>query len=172
MIAFLPLFLRFLPYLLAIGSLFALYEYEQHRCNSACESQTERADKVTAEFAAYKEKEAAIVAGLANEWDTKRKQAEATATQLEKERAANFSALQDRARVLATGGGDAGGHLRLYDDARAAAEAAGTPAKPTEASTSAASSTEEYIVALYGWAAVCKERVDAWFSFYQSLRTQ
>jgi hypothetical protein len=127
---------------------------------------------VQAEFDAYRAKEAAIVAGLASQWDAKRQQAEVSAQQLETERAERFSSLQDRARSLAGAGVSAGGRLRLYDDARSTAEAAGTPGKPTEAATSAASSTEEYIVSLYGWAAICKERVDAWFSFYQSLRTQ
>jgi len=171
MIAILPLFLRFLPYLILVGALFGLYEYEQHRCNVACENQKELADSVSKEYAEYKAKEAQIVAGLASAWDQKRQEAEKSASEKETAIAQSFSVLQDRTRVA--GADDhsyADGTVRLYDDARASAESAGTAGKSPEAAPAPSSSTKEYIVALYEWAAVCKARVDEWASFYQSLR--
>ena len=95
------------------------------------EKREEGAAPVRAEFEAYKAKEAAIVAGLATSWDQKRQEAETNANAAEVERAKSFSVLQARAAAIATGGGDAGGRLRLYDDgARAAAGIAPAAAVP------------------------------------------
>ena len=166
---FLLMFCKPIAGVLLLAALVAAFVLLKHGYDN--EKREEGAAPVRAEFAAYRAKEAAIVAGLATQWDAKRQEAETNANAAEVERTKSFSLLQERARVLATGGGDAGGHLRLYDDARAAAETAGTPAKSPEAAPAPSSSTEEYIVSLYEWASVCKARVDEWASFYQSLRS-
>jgi hypothetical protein len=167
----LPLLLRALPYIAAALAIFGAYEWAYHR---GVNHEHEKVVALQAEFDLYRAKEAAIVAGLATQWDKARQDVEAKAVELETQRGKTFAALQDRAKALAEVSrikfsADA---VRLFDDARASAAAppSGPPAKSAETAPAPAGSAEEFVVAMYGWAAECRARVGDWETFYKGLQ--
>jgi hypothetical protein len=113
---------------------------------------------------------------LALLWSAQVDKTEAAAKRQEVARGQTFGAIKDDARRIGTAGGVRFGAdaVGVFDRARRAAEGqpAGPAAQPDKTTPPVAASSEEYIVQLYEWAAICKARVEDWQTFYRGLQQE
>ena len=159
---------RFWPYILAAVLMGFLAYKANHWCNSSCQDATVRAVKAEGQIREAQQR----ATDIALLWSATVDKSEAKARETEKRNELEFSRLKEVARRIAA---DNPGRLspaaiQLSDDSRVAASA-GATAIVAETAPAPASSTEEFIVQMYEWAAVCRSRVEEWQTFYNSLRS-
>ena len=154
-------------------ALVAALAYAYHRVAESFRDQG-RAE-VQAVFDAYKTEQQRRVTEIVMQQQAVAERTEAAARKQEIDRAQTFATLQAQAKSVAAGSGVRFGKpaVELFDRARdsAAVTTPGPAGKPESAVAAPADSAEEFVVAMYAWAAVCKARVTEWEHFYSDLQS-
>lgn len=161
------------PYLLGAALIGGAYYWAWNR---GVEHEHKKTVAVQASFDAYVQKERQIVEALKLEWEAQIARTEEAVKAEEIKRVQTFNDLQRTARDLAGRSKSLAScrtdlaAIELYDSARAAATVAGPTRGIEKTAPTPAAGTEEYIVALHEWAAICGARVVSWEGFYRGLR--
>lgn len=175
--AFIPILLRALPYILAAILAGVVVYRANHWCNTVCKDARVERDQLVAEKMAAQERATA----LALLWAKSLDDAERKERERESEAARRYDSLLARAQAVDRGPGMrlSVGTIRLLDDASAAANLARPPAvdqDPAESVPPASDTTDEREIAV-AWVKASEAYADAfgkWQScvnFYQSLRS-
>jgi hypothetical protein len=170
-----PLFLRIAGVIAMAVVAGVLWYKAEHWCNTACVNKQKEIVTLTGKVAdrdasiATTQKRATELAML---WSRQVDATESATHESETLRNEKFAGLRADAAHAPNPAHFGGVSVSVFDSARSAAsgEAAGPAAKPAEAAPPAASSAEEFVVAMYEWAAICRSRVDEWQLFYRGLQ--
>lgn len=166
---------KFGSYLLLAIALVAALAYAKyeiwHWCNTACVEL--KADVAERDVSIARTQAAADE--MRARWSRQVDYTEQLAKQSEAARVQEFGKLATDAKSIPAGdrahfGGVAIGLLRDAASSAAGSSAPAAPGEPAKTTAADTGTAEEYVISLYAWIAVCKDRVDEWSSFYSSLR--